>query len=327
MTWRPVAHRLWDDRRFLACTDTGRLLWLFLLTCPTLPIPGLILGGDAALAEQLGWDPERVRDGFQELLRNGLRVRREGRITWVQNALKYQSPSGPNAIKCWGRFWGDVPEGALKHELWQALKIACKSWSKLFAERFPEPLPDGFAEPLPEPFRDGLPPQAQALSQAQALALTGESPPSPGPDTGPRSADPELALRQGARALLWLELERTRQAVAAELGVEARPLAVHDPGERELACRLVEAGPGQLESAVDNARHVIAVAATEARRKRTVQWLTGAMFEARPWRRALGMTIADADRPDPKARPPGPPNAGRVEPHAPRDYGSGDIEL
>jgi hypothetical protein len=187
----------------------------------------------------------------------------------------------------------------------------------------PKRNPPGFTG---EPTRVSQPgdretPITPASASASASAQISD-PPSPG-----GQADPELTLRQGSRAMLWLELQETRQAVAAELGIEARPLAVHDPGERELACRLVEAGPGQLESAVDNARHVIAVAATEARRKRTVQWLTGAMFEARPWRRALGMTIADADRRDPKARPPGAPNAGRVEPHAPRDYGSGDIEL
>lgn len=141
--WRPVDVRLWNDRKFLACGDGARLLWLFLLTCPSLPIPGVVLGGDAALAELLGWTTERLRERFAELSRNGLRVRREGRIVWLQNALKYQPPANPNMVKGWGKKWDDVPEGDLKVELWEALRIACKSWSALFSKMFTRPFADG----------------------------------------------------------------------------------------------------------------------------------------------------------------------------------------
>lgn len=141
--WRPVDVRLWNDRKFLACSDGARLLWLFLLTCPALPIPGVVLGGDAALAEMLGWTPERLRERFQELSRNGLQVRRETRIVWLPNALKYQPPANPNMVKGWGKKWDDVPEGHLKLELWEALRIACKSWSVLFAKMFAQPLAEG----------------------------------------------------------------------------------------------------------------------------------------------------------------------------------------
>ncbi len=140
--WRPVDVRLWNDRKFLACSDDARMLWLFLLTCPSLPIPGVVIGGDAALAEQLGWLPERLREGFQVLTQSGLQVRREGKIAWLPNALKYQPPANPNMVKGWAKKWDDVPEGSLKIELWQALRIACKSWSGLFAKGFPEPLPE-----------------------------------------------------------------------------------------------------------------------------------------------------------------------------------------
>jgi hypothetical protein len=147
--YRPIDVRLWNDRKFLSLSDDARLLWMFLMTTSsTLPIPGVVIGGDAALAEQLGWLPERFAKRFQELSRNGLAVRKEGRFVWLVNALKYQPPSNPNVMKGWARYWDDVPESALKHELWQALKVACKSWSRRFDELF--------AEPFTEPFRDGL---------------------------------------------------------------------------------------------------------------------------------------------------------------------------
>ena len=139
--WRPVHASLWNDRRFLSCGDDARMLWLFLLTCPSLPIPGVILGGDASLAEMLGWTTERLRKQFAELSQTGLQVAREGRVVWLRNALKYQTPRNPNMLKGWAKKWDDVPEGRLKPEIWEALKIACKSWSILFGKLFAKPSP------------------------------------------------------------------------------------------------------------------------------------------------------------------------------------------
>src|SRR6266566_5534859 len=132
--YRPVDTRLWGDRKFLACNDDGRMLWLFLLTCQSLPIPGLIVAGEAAMAEQIGWSAERLRKGFAELSRNGLRVVGDGRVSWLPKALEYQPPSNPNVVKGWSKTWDDVPECEAKSSVWDALKTACKSWSSLFAK-------------------------------------------------------------------------------------------------------------------------------------------------------------------------------------------------
>jgi len=145
--YRPVDTRLWSDRKFLACNDDGRLLWLFLLTCASsLSIPGVIVAGEASMAEDLGWTSKRLREGFGDISRKGLRMAREGRTTWLQNALRYERPSSPNVVKFWAKSWDDVPEGPLKIEIWGALRSACKQWNNVFVEGFPEPLP----EPLPE---------------------------------------------------------------------------------------------------------------------------------------------------------------------------------
>lgn len=138
--YRPIDLRLWSDRKFLALGDDARLLWMFLLTTPaTLPIPGVIVAGEAALAEQLGWTVERFTERFRELAQSGLAVRREGRVWWLQNALRYQQPANPNTVKCWAKSWDDVPEGGLKREIWEALRDACRGWSRLFAGLFAEP--------------------------------------------------------------------------------------------------------------------------------------------------------------------------------------------
>lgn len=154
--YRPVDLRLWSDRKFLSLSDDGRMLWLYYLTSPaTNSIPGVIVGGQAALSEQLGWSVARLQKGVGELLTKGLSVRFDGRVTWLPNALRYQKISGPNAVIGMSKVWDDVPECELKSEIWEALKIACKSWSRIFADLFPEPLAKGVVEPLPNQFDTG----------------------------------------------------------------------------------------------------------------------------------------------------------------------------
>src|SRR3990167_6270360 len=98
-TFRTVDTRVWGDRKFLSLSDDGRMLWLFLLTTTfARSIPGVVVAGEAAIAEELGWTVERYRKGYAELLGKGLAVRKEGRLIWLCNALKYQKIAGPKAI-------------------------------------------------------------------------------------------------------------------------------------------------------------------------------------------------------------------------------------
>lgn len=152
--WRPVDVRVWSDRKFLSLSDRGKTLWLYLLTSPfMLPIPGVIVAGELASAEQLGWTAEGFREGFQELLDKGLGVTRSGRLIWLRKALEYQPIQGPNHIAAIAKSWDDVPVCELKVEIWQVLKIACKGWSGLFAKGVPEPVVNPLDEPVANPFR------------------------------------------------------------------------------------------------------------------------------------------------------------------------------
>lgn len=94
---------------------------------------------------------------------------------------------------------------------------------------------------------------------------------------------------------VWERLRAMRKAIAAELGVEVRDLHPHDAGRRALAMRIREAVDAKREPAQIGAdlNHVLDVFVAEARHTRSVQWLTGGMFEDRSFRRALGMTLAD----------------------------------
>ena len=310
--FRPVDLRLWNDRKFLALSQDGRMLWLFLLTAPcTLPIPGVVVAGDASLAEQLGWTVERLRERFRELFQVGLSVQREGRVVWLKNALRYQPPANPNMVKSWAKSWDDVPECDLKIEIWQALKIACKSWSKLFEKGFAEPSRNGSANGYGNGSANGYgnryaqdqdQDQDQEGEEGEDLPLPKQPPISEIPRAPDQSLEPELrrtaeqvTAHGKLRTATWERLNALRQQIAIELGVELRPLHPMDPGERALGMRIRESS--SPERAAADIDHVLEVAATEARASGSGQWLTSAMFEERSWRRALGMSLEDAARP------------------------------
>jgi hypothetical protein len=129
------------------------------------------------------------------------------------------------------------------------------------------------------------------------------SPPAPAPAPAPapeRKRDPsppepsELLERRALRTRVWNQLNEFRREIASELGEPHRPLHPQDPGERELAARILECG----ESAAESCEHVLAVFAAEARTKRTLQHMSGAMFRAPSWSRAVAMSVSDAERAD-----------------------------
>lgn len=104
---------------------------------------------------------------------------------------------------------------------------------------------------------------------------------------------------KGIFTRIWTRLGELRASVAKELGVEVRALHPMDAGTRALTLRIREASLAKLDAKriEDDLNHVIEVIAAEARATRSVQWLTGAVFEERAYRRALGMTLDDARRP------------------------------
>jgi hypothetical protein len=319
--YRPVDVRLWDDRKFLACSDGARLLWVFLLTCPSLPIPGIVVGGDAALAELIGWSPELFRERLGELFQAGLQVAREGRILWLKNALKYQPPMNPNMVKGWAQKWDDIPEGNIKLEVWEALRIACKTWNILFAKLFQKPLGLGSCNGLPNGSGNRSTHEhehehehehdTEKIYPALARAIPPAPDPEPPPATPPRAPMPLPGAPRPEPTLdaIWAEFEAARAKVGTELRVEITRLTAHDPGRADLAAALSVANTaGRRNDEVAAARKAIAVAAAEAiAGKRELRWLSGVIFEPRNYRALCASSVAEARRP--RAARPGEASA------------------
>jgi hypothetical protein len=256
--YRQVSMRLWSDVRFLACSDRGKLLWLFFLTAPALPIPGVMIGGEATNAEQLGWSIEEFREGLAEVTKVGLEVRREGRLVWLVNSFKHQPPTSPNQLKNWARFWDDIPDGALKLAIWNSLQFASKRWSKAFPGYFARPTgratPSPCPSPPPRPWRhdhDHQQDHDHDQDHQQDHDLGGEAPPPPdepvgwSPDPSTPGLDVALKRAEQLRIDVPTTLAKFRVAVL-EQGLTHRQLdakwvkwlcSEYSPPEHELAAR------------------------------------------------------------------------------------------
>lgn len=137
--YRKVDSRIWNDEKFVALSDDGQLLFLFLLTHPHQTALGAMRGSLPGLASEKGWLTERLSEAFAEALSKGM-VRRDEKASciWLPNFLKYNRPENPNVVKAWGSSADLIPECSLK--------ILCIQSAKDFLKAFKEPFREAFAE-------------------------------------------------------------------------------------------------------------------------------------------------------------------------------------
>jgi len=152
--YRKIDTRIWNDAKFTAMSDSGKLVFLFLLTHPHMTSLGAMRATLPGLASELGWQPKAFAEAFREALRKGL-VEHDSDACFVglPKFLKYNGPESPNVVKSWADALDLIPECGLK---------------ALLAERvkgFVEGLSKGFAEALPEAFRKTMPNQEQEQEQ------------------------------------------------------------------------------------------------------------------------------------------------------------------
>jgi hypothetical protein len=128
--YRKVAVRIWADQRFKELSRfqaCGQALWLYLLTGPgTGCIPGFYTGGEAGMAEELGWKLPAFRKAYAEISdREMARAEWRNRLIWVPKAIRYNPPAAPNVCRSagWRRHWNEIPECDLKIDAYEALLV------------------------------------------------------------------------------------------------------------------------------------------------------------------------------------------------------------
>ena len=182
MRYRKVSTRMWADDRFMRLSGpqpNAQSLLLYLLTGPmTNSIPGVIVAGEASLAEALGWDVEGLRKAFRELLAEGsdeghkyplVMVDLRARLIFLPRAATHNPPENPNVIKSWKTQWSEVPECELKATIWNTLLLEISEKSEPCGREFRDsiPKPKGTPKAFDNPSRKAMANQEQEQEQEQ----------------------------------------------------------------------------------------------------------------------------------------------------------------
>lgn len=102
----------WSSPTIAPLTDTGRLLALYLMTCSHNTIAGVFRLPDGYISEDMGWNTQRVAEGFGELSPNGFANRCEAtKWVWIVKHLEWNPPENPNQWKAAAKVWNTIPQG------------------------------------------------------------------------------------------------------------------------------------------------------------------------------------------------------------------------
>lgn len=186
----------WSSATTRELSEDGRTLALYLLTCPHGTIAGVFRLPDGYACEDLQWTPERVNEGFAELLAKGFANRCETtKWAWIVKHFDWNPPENPNQRKAVAKMAAQVPASCgWKPEF---MRVCGRFWG---AEPTKEPNP---SETLPEPFLNQEQYQEQYQEQegvqGEMLEGTDGDDPSASPAAPPTPAAKKTKARTGTR--------------------------------------------------------------------------------------------------------------------------------
>lgn len=106
-----VYSTFWSSATTGGLTDDAKLLALYLMSCSHSTIAGVFRLPDGYVSEDLGWDAERVKQGFAELLAKGFANRCETtKWVWVCKHLEWNKPENPNQRKSAAKIALSIPD-------------------------------------------------------------------------------------------------------------------------------------------------------------------------------------------------------------------------
>lgn len=101
----------WSSPTVAAMSDDAKMLALYLMTCQHNTIAGVFRLPDGYVCEDLGWDAERVAEGFAELFANGFATRcATTKWVWIIKHLVWNPPENPNQRKAVAKMALQVPD-------------------------------------------------------------------------------------------------------------------------------------------------------------------------------------------------------------------------
>lgn len=192
--YRKVDPRIWNDAKFRALSDDGKLVFVFLLTHPGMTALGAMRATCAGLAGELHWNAERFQQAFGEALSKGMANHDpEACFVSLTNFVKYNAPESPNVVKAWAAALDLLPECELKTRAVARAAGFAKAMSPAFAEALPEAFAKAMANQEQEP--------KQELKQDPPSLRSGSSgEPANGPAAAPQAAEARGAAPATAEA-------------------------------------------------------------------------------------------------------------------------------
>lgn len=131
--YRKIDVRIWNDIKFKALSDDGKLLFMLVMTHPGMTMVGAMRSHAASLSVELGWSFERLSKGLGELLSNGmLKYDETSFLIWLPNFLRYNKPENPNVVLAWSGVFELLPDCELK----ALVLLACESFIQTMGEGF-----------------------------------------------------------------------------------------------------------------------------------------------------------------------------------------------
>lgn len=109
--YRKIDVRIWNDRKFRSLSDNGKLAFILLLTHPDTTQIGTIRTRASNLADELGWSSDAMSHAILEAKSKGMiDADEKAGLMVINNFLKYNAPSSPNAFKSWCELIDLMPE-------------------------------------------------------------------------------------------------------------------------------------------------------------------------------------------------------------------------
>lgn len=174
--YRKVDQKLWCDEKVRALSDDAKLVFLLILTHPNMTAVGAMRGSVVTLAEDLGWDAERLSKGFLEAFGKGLIEHdQKARFVGLPNFLRYNTPENPNVLKGWASAYDLLPECGLKFLTLQRLKSLSESLSPAFGKAFQEAFGKHFAKGMAKQEQEQEQQQEQSFSSQKEGTEEGDS--------------------------------------------------------------------------------------------------------------------------------------------------------
>lgn len=164
--YRKIDVRMWNDRKFRELSDNGKLAFILLLTHPDTTQIGTIRTRVSNLADELGWQRDAMSHAIQEVTLNGMiDADEKAGLMVINNFLKYNAPSSPNAFKSWCELIDLMPECDLLDKHVARLKTFVDGLSVGMRNAIPNDLIDAIKDAMSR--TNGQPCRTQEQEQDQ----------------------------------------------------------------------------------------------------------------------------------------------------------------